>query len=177
MAQDEVLKTRRNDRIIKVERRALHGAAWRFEDALNNSEDSSTLNTAFIERLNLTIRQSSAYLSRRTLSHARSTERLDEHLELLRCYYNFVRPHGALKFGCENSGYAGRSDHATAHLSRHLLGDDDSFVVADRGFPAHWGAQPGLFRTCTTARSRVATLDGGSTQKSAYAPFSARRRS
>ena len=26
------------------------------------------------------------------------TERLDEHLELLRCYYNFVRPHGALKF-------------------------------------------------------------------------------
>ena len=55
----------------------------------------------FIERLNLTIRQSSAYLSRRTLSHARSTERLDEHLELLRCYYNFVRPHGALKFGRE----------------------------------------------------------------------------
>ena len=64
----QVLKTRRNDRIIKVERRALHGAAWRFEDALNNSEDSSTLNTSFIERLNLTIRQSSAYLSRRTLS-------------------------------------------------------------------------------------------------------------
>ena len=53
---------RRNDRIIKVERRALHGAAWRFDDALNNSEDSSTLNTSFIERLNLTIRQSSAYL-------------------------------------------------------------------------------------------------------------------
>ncbi len=36
------LKTRRNDRIIKVERRALHGAAWRFEDALNNSEDSKS---------------------------------------------------------------------------------------------------------------------------------------
>ena len=76
-------------------------AAWRFDDALNNSEDSSTLNTSFIERLNLTIRQSSAYLSRRTLSHARSTEKLDEHMELLRCYYNFVRPHGALKFGRE----------------------------------------------------------------------------
>ena len=43
----QVLKTRRNDRIIKVERRALHGAAWRFDDALNNSEDSSTLNTSF----------------------------------------------------------------------------------------------------------------------------------
>ena len=97
----QVLKTRRNDRFVKVERRALIGAAWRFEEALNNSEDSSTLNTSFIERLNLTIRQSSAYLARRTLSHARSTERLDQHLDLLRCYYNFVRPHGALKFGRE----------------------------------------------------------------------------
>src|SRR5438309_10815350 len=26
-------------------------------------------------------------------------ERLEDHLELLRCHYNFVRPHRALKFG------------------------------------------------------------------------------
>ena len=81
----QVLKTRRNDRIVKVERRELVGATWRFEEALKNSEDSSTLNTSFIERLNLTIRQSLAYLARRTLSHARSKEKLEEHLELLRC--------------------------------------------------------------------------------------------
>ena len=97
----QVLKTRRNDRVVKVERRALIGAAWRLEEALADSEDSWTLNTSFIERLNLTIRQSSAYLLRRTLCHARSKERLEEHLELLRCYYNFVRPHRALKFGRE----------------------------------------------------------------------------
>ena len=30
----QVLKTRRNDRIVKVERRALMGASWRFEEAL-----------------------------------------------------------------------------------------------------------------------------------------------
>ena len=41
----QVLKTRRNDRVVKVERRAVHGAAWRFDEALRNSEDSSTLNT------------------------------------------------------------------------------------------------------------------------------------
>jgi hypothetical protein len=28
-------------------------------------------------------------------------ERLGEHLELLRCHYNFIRPHLALKFGKE----------------------------------------------------------------------------
>jgi hypothetical protein len=59
------------------------------------------VNTSFVERLNLTIRQGSAYLFRRTIYHARWKERLEDHLELLRCHYNFVRPHGALKFGGE----------------------------------------------------------------------------
>ena len=94
------------------------GAPWRFDEALTNSEDSSTLNTSFIERMNLTIRQGSAYLSRRTLSHARSEAKLEEHLELLRCHYNFVRPHGALTFGREvrTSGDAGRTRHAAPHV-------------------------------------------------------------
>ena len=122
----QVLKTRKNDRIVKVERRELMGAAWRFEEALKNSEDSSTLNTSFIERLNLTIRQSLAYLGRRTLSHARSKEKLEEQLELVRCYYNFARPHGALKFRRSevptrdpDSGDAGR----TRHPARDAQGD------------------------------------------------------
>ena len=121
----QVLKTRRNGRIIKVERRALHGAAWRFEDALNNSEDSSTLNTAFIERLNLAIRQSSAYLSRRTLSHARSTERLDEHLRVAPLPYVHHRvrcrsessevrtwPSASRTLPASNSPKRGQEDHA-----------------------------------------------------------------
>ncbi len=97
----QVIKTRRNDRIVKVERRAVIGADWRLEKMLADSEDSSKLNTSFIERLNLTIRQSSAYLFRRTIGHARWKERLEDHLELLRGYYNFARPHRALKFGRE----------------------------------------------------------------------------
>jgi hypothetical protein len=68
------------------------------EDALEASEDSTKLNTAFIERLNLTIRQGSAYLNRRSPCHARKKRTLDDHLELLRCHYNFCRPHSSLKF-------------------------------------------------------------------------------
>ena len=113
----QVLKTRRNNRIVKVERRELMGASWRFEEVLNNSEDSSTLNTSFIERMNLTIRQGSAYLSRRTLSHARSEEKLEEHLELQRCHYNFVRPHRALKFGRETRTPAMQAGLATRRLT------------------------------------------------------------
>ena len=73
--------------------------AW--DEAWRASEDSRKLNTSYIERLNLTIRQGSAYLCRRSLCHARRKERLDDHLELLRCHYNFLRPQRALKFGKE----------------------------------------------------------------------------
>ena len=87
--------------MIRVERRTKIGADWRWGQALSESEDSVKLNTSFIERLNLTIRQGSAYLCRRTICFARCKERLAAHLELLRCFYNFVRPHRALRFGRE----------------------------------------------------------------------------
>ena len=86
----QVIKTRRNNRIVKVERRAVVGTQGRLEERLQQSEDSSTLNTSFIERLNLTIRQGSAYLCRRTICHARWRQRLEGHLELLRWYYKRV---------------------------------------------------------------------------------------
>ena len=77
----QVLKTRRNNRIVKVERRTVIGTGGRLEEKLQRSEDSSKLNTSFIERLNLTIRQGSAYLCRRTICHARWKQRLEGHLE------------------------------------------------------------------------------------------------
>ena len=69
------------------------------EHALIESEDSAQLNTSFVERMNLTIREGAAFSARRSLAHAPCVERLADHLELLRCHYNFIRPHRALKFG------------------------------------------------------------------------------
>ena len=77
------------------------GTAARLKAAIVESEDSETLNTSFIERLNLTIRQASAYLRRRSPCHARGADQLRNHVELVRCHYNFVRPPGALRFGRE----------------------------------------------------------------------------
>ena len=97
----QVLKTRRNNRVVRAERRVKIGAASRLKDALLESEDSQTLNTSFVERLNLTIRQGSAYLRRRSPCHTRDADQLRGHVELLRCHYNFIRPHRALRFGHE----------------------------------------------------------------------------
>jgi len=113
----QVMKTWRNNRVIKVEQRLLVGSDGQLDHALFRSEDSSKLNTSFIERLNLTIRQGSAYLSRRSPCHARYPEHLEDHLELFRCYYNFVRPHRGLKFGKEMRTPAMQAGLAKRRLS------------------------------------------------------------
>jgi len=95
----QVIKKRRENRVIRVDRRLLLGTKSELEEALLHSEDSSTLNTSFVERHNLTIRQGSAYLGRRTPCHARHSSYLIGQMALMMMYYNFVRPHMALKFG------------------------------------------------------------------------------
>jgi IS1 family transposase len=89
----------KKNRVVKVGTKLVIGSEWRLEDALEESEDSTKLNTAFIERLNLTIRQGSAYLNRRSPCHARKQRTLEDHLELLRRHHNFCRPHSSLRFG------------------------------------------------------------------------------
>ena len=97
----QVIKKRRKNRVINVERRLIIGTRQKMDQLLFESEDSTTINTAFIERLNLTIRQGCAYLGRRTACHSRRKDLLADNLALQMCYYNFIRPHSALKFGDE----------------------------------------------------------------------------
>ena len=97
-----VLKTRRNDRVVRVERRRRIGTAGRLQAALWESADSETLHTSFVERLTLTIRQGSAYVRRRSPCHARGADQLHGHVDRLRGSYNVIRPHRALQCGREN---------------------------------------------------------------------------
>ena len=55
-----------------------------------------TSQMAFIERVNLTIRQSVSFLTRRTWSSDISEDHLALHLQGWRCYYHFMRPHESL---------------------------------------------------------------------------------
>jgi len=58
---------------------------------------SGRLNTAFIERVNLTVRHGVSALARRTWATAQQTPHLLAHLEWWRAYYHFVRPHHSLR--------------------------------------------------------------------------------
>ena len=86
-------------------------------DALFDSEDSSTVNTSFVERLNLTIRQGSSHLGRRSAGHARYAEHLDDHMALLQSHYNFIRPHRSLKLGKERRTPAWQAGVVSRQLS------------------------------------------------------------
>lgn len=91
----------RGRRIVRVRNKLVHGTEWQLEAARERCRTSKKINTAYIERLNLFIRRSLAYLHRRTTSLARSARKLGEAVDLLQCYYNFVRPHESLRFGHE----------------------------------------------------------------------------
>ena len=65
--------------------------------ALQGLGFSGRLNTAFIERINLTVRHGIAALARRTWATAQQAPYLLAHLEWWRAYYHFVRPHESLR--------------------------------------------------------------------------------
>jgi len=95
----QVIKKIRKNRIVKVDEELVLGYPHHLEEALENSLYSTKINTSFVERLNLTIRQGSSYLNRRTACFSRETRCFIGHLYLLQTYYNFIKYHRSLKCG------------------------------------------------------------------------------
>ena len=110
-------KVFRHGAIVRVHHKLVTGHRWQLAEALERSEDSDDLNTAYIERLNLFIRRALVYLHRRTSRVLQSRGNLVDQIDLLRCYYNFVRPHGALKFGREVRTPAQQAGRVTRRLT------------------------------------------------------------
>jgi len=80
-----------------VERRILIEDGENYHKRLKAAGLSGRINTSFIERLNLTIRQCVSKLTRRTWGLAHFTRELLEHLDWWRAYYHFVRYHESLE--------------------------------------------------------------------------------
>ncbi len=93
----QVIKHQRRRSTVEVERRVLVGEASAYTERLRHVGLSGRINTSFVERVNLTIRQSVSKLTRRTLGPAKYTPELMEYLEWWRSYYHFVRPHESLE--------------------------------------------------------------------------------
>ena len=89
----QVDKRREQGRVVEVRRRIIFGA----RDIITKVLDGQQINTAYVERDNLTSRQTNGRLVRKTLSHSKKSYFLRQHLELEDAFFNFVRPHQALR--------------------------------------------------------------------------------
>jgi len=93
----QVKKTYRRRKVVRVTRVMRCGTAEGLRAALRQLGLSGRLNTAFVERVTLTLRQGVAALARRTWATAQTAPALLAHLEWWRGYYHFVRPHVSLR--------------------------------------------------------------------------------
>jgi IS1 family transposase len=93
----QVKKSERRRKLVRVTQVMRLGTGDALKVALQGLGLSGRLNTAFIERVNLTIRHGIAALARRTWATAQQSPHLLAHLEWWRAYYHFVRPHRALR--------------------------------------------------------------------------------
>jgi IS1 family transposase len=93
----QVKKSYRRRKLVRVSHLMRLGTQAALKETLRGLGFSGQLNTAFIERVNLTIRHGVAALARRTWATAQQSPALLAHLEWWRAYYHFVRPHAALR--------------------------------------------------------------------------------
>jgi len=93
----QVKKSYRQRKLLRVTHVMRLGASAALQVALQGLGLSGRLNTAFIERVNLTVRHGVAALARRTWATVQQAPQLLTHLEWWRAYYHFVRPHASLR--------------------------------------------------------------------------------
>jgi IS1 family transposase len=91
----QVVKSYRRRRLVGVKHRVVFGTRLAIEQVL--AACGWTMNTAFIERLNLDIRQRVAAIGRRVNTLCQGEAGLRDQLELFQVYHNFVLPHASLR--------------------------------------------------------------------------------
>jgi hypothetical protein len=91
----QVVKSNRRRRIVGVTHRVVFGTRWAIEQIL--AACGWTINTAFVERLNLDIRQCVAAIGRRVNTLCQGEEGLLDQMMLFQTYHNFVLSHASLR--------------------------------------------------------------------------------
>jgi IS1 family transposase len=91
----QVIKVTRRRRLVRVHHRVVFGALAAIEQVL--ATHGWHINTAFIERVNLTIRQHVAAVGRRVMTLCKGEDGLRQQLALYHTYYNFCLPHASLR--------------------------------------------------------------------------------
>lgn len=93
----QVVKVRENGRVKEVKTKVVFGNPEAIAQQLAHSSVSDAINTSFVERDNLTQRQSNRRLTRKTNGFSKELIWLEKQLWLSMAYYHFVLPHHSLR--------------------------------------------------------------------------------
>ncbi len=121
----QVHKEREGGHVVEVKRQILFGPEADLIRIMQTDGCGSRINTAYVERDNLTSRQNNGRLVRKTLSHSKWKDSLQHHLDFEDAVYNLVRPHSALRLrlrrptahGCL---WTSRTPAMAAGLTNHI---------------------------------------------------------
>jgi IS1 family transposase len=91
----QVIKTTRHRRLVRVYHRVVFGTLEAVQEVL--TVHGCQINTAFVERVNLSIRQHVAAVGRRVPTLCKGEDGLRQQLALYHVYYNFRLPHISLR--------------------------------------------------------------------------------
>jgi len=91
----QVVKTVRRRRLVQVRHRVVFGTLEAVQQVL--AVCGWQINTAFVERINLTIRQHVAAIGRRVSTLCKGEDGVRQQLALYHVYYNFCLPHASLR--------------------------------------------------------------------------------
>jgi len=123
----QVHKERQGGRVVKVTRSIIFGKRRTVEAqaaSLKRADGSEGLiNTAYIERDNLTLRQELRRLTRKTLGFSKNRRELQHALDFIDAHDNFVKPHGALRLEAASHGdrlWVPRTPAMAAGISDHI---------------------------------------------------------
>jgi transposase-like protein/IS1 family transposase len=138
-----VIKRTEKKRVVEVTRKMAHGLLPQAEQLLQLSEGGSVLNTAFIERLNGTIRERLASLTRKSRHAASRLQPLHTGMYLIGCCYNFCCVHQELSKAkhwgraCTPAMASGLTDHvwSTCELLRYKVATSPWVAPKRRGRP------------------------------------------
>ncbi len=91
----QVIKTVRRRRLVDVKHRVIFGTLGAVQQGL--AAHGWQINTAFIERINVTIRQHVAAVGRRVSTLCKGEDGVRQQLTLYHVYYNFCLPHASVR--------------------------------------------------------------------------------
>ena len=91
----QVVKTVRRRRLVRVRHRVVFGTLEAVQQVL--AACGWQINTAFIERVNLSLRQHVAAIGRRVTTLCKHEDGVRQQLALYHVYYNFCLPHASLR--------------------------------------------------------------------------------